>query len=139
MPDPIHVNSANVDLSGRFFRTATVGASPAAGSITTVTTLTLTADLIQALGIQLWCWVALTIGTSGVSYKLDIRQTNTTGAVVATTGALTASATNLVSNSCMGLDTAGTLPGQVYVACLTIASGAATSTVSAVNLSALVV
>lgn len=139
MPDPIVRSAAGVDLSARFFRTSTVGASPAAATITAVATLTLTADLIQNLGIMLWGQCAFTVGTNGVSVLMQIRQTNTTGTVVATTGAVTATAANLGSLSCQGIDLAGTLPGQVYVVCLTVASGSASSTVSAVNLSALVV
>lgn len=139
MPDPIVRSAAGVDLSTRFFRTSTVGGSPAAATITTVATLTLTADLIQTLGIHLWAFVAFTVGTNGVSVLMQIRQTNTTGTVIASTGAVTATAANLGSLSCQGIDTAGVLPGQVYVVCLTVATSSATSTVSAVNLSALVV
>lgn len=139
MPRPILISSTEIDLSSRFQQTQTVVASPGAGAITTIASLTISSDLVQASGIFLEAFAAYTVGTSGVSGLLQIRQTNTTGAVVASTGALTVVAGNLVAASCQGLDTAAVLPGQVYVVCLTVGSGAAASTVSAVSLFATIV
>jgi hypothetical protein len=139
IPQPISVSGAGVDLSTRFATSVTVAASPALAAITTIATITISSSIVVVTGIQLWGWCAFTVGTSGVTAKLDIRQTNTTGAVVATTGLTTVTATNLVETGTQGLDTAGVLPGQVYVLCLTIGSGAAASTVSAVQLTALVI
>ena len=78
--------------------------------------------------------------TSGVSALLRIKQTSTGGAVINVgTGLSTVVAANLVETGCQGLDAAPVLPGQVYVLCLTIGSGAAVSTVSAVQLIAIAV
>lgn len=138
-PPPIRLSADAVDLSSRFFSTVTVVASPAAATITAITTFTVAANVTIVTGIQLWGWAAFTVGTSGVSAKLDIRETGTTGTVVATTGAQTVTAGNLVETGTQGLDVNAVIPGQVYALCLTIASGAATSTVSALQLVGLII
>jgi hypothetical protein len=79
------------------------------------------------------------VGTNGVTGLFEIRKTTNTGTLVGTTGALTVVATNLRSDSCIGIDTSPTLPGQVYVLALTVGSGSAGSTVGFVRLAALVV
>lgn len=139
-PEPIRANIVNADLSQRFFQTQTISASPATNAETTVATLTVTANAAVINGIQLFGWVAFTVGTSGTAATLKIRQTSTSGSTINVgTGATTVVAANLIETGCQGLDTASTLPGQVYVLTLTITGGAATSTVSAVQLYALVV
>ena len=82
---------------------------------------------------------AFTAGTNAVSAKLDIRQTNTTGTLIATTGAQTVVATDLYASTVLGFDTGAVTPGQVYVLCLTMGSGSATSTVSAVYFEAVLI
>jgi hypothetical protein len=136
MPDPISENIGRVDLTDRFIENHTVSASPAAGSITTVATLTWNPQSNPTVvnGAILEAAIALTVGTNGVSVKLDIRRTNNTGTVIATTGAVTASAASLVSLSTQGIDQVAFSPGQAWVVCLTIASGSATSTVSSVSI-----
>jgi hypothetical protein len=136
---PIHMSAQGIDLSGRVFRSATVVASPAAGSETTIATLTIGDNLALGLGVVLAGFAAFTVGTSGVSANLKLRQTGTSGTTVKATGATTVTAANLVSQSVLGLDTAAALPGQVYVLTLTVGSGAAESTVSAVTLLAIAV
>lgn len=138
-PVPIRMDGGAVDLSPRFLQSSVVAASPALAAITTVCSLTIPSNVGVISGIQLWGWCAFTVGTSGTAVKLDIRQTSTAGAVIATTGATSATAAQLDETGCQGFDTAGVLPGQVYVLCLTVTSGAAASTVSAVQLCALVV
>jgi hypothetical protein len=138
-PEPIRLNAAGVDLSPRFVKSTTVVASPAAAAQTTIATLTIPSSLVQVAGVELVAWAALTVGTNGVSVDLKIRQTDTSGTTIADSGAVTATAANLITVSAHGFDTAGVLPGQVYVATLTVASGSAASTVSAVYLRALVV
>lgn len=138
-PEPIRMAAGAVDLSSRFFTTSTVAASPALAAITAITTFTVNANVTIVSGIQLWAWAAFTIGTSGVSAKLDIRQTGTSGAVIATTGLSTVVAGNLVETGCQGFDAAAVIPGQVYAICLTIGSGAAASTVSALQLCGLII
>jgi len=133
---PILITSQAIDLSARFRGTTTVVASPAASSETIIASVTLS-DAMQVISnVKLFGWAAFTVGTNGVSAKLNVRKTDVSGTIVGTTGALTVTAANLVAFSCPALDTGATLPGQVYVLTLTIGSGSATSTVSAVNLRA---
>lgn len=140
-PVPIREDSAGIDLSARVQVTTTVAASPSAGTETVIATLTLArfSDLAVISGIDLSGWAAFTVGTSGVSVRMRIRQTNVSGTVVADTGALTGgvAATNLLGQDVEGFDAA---PGVgVYALTLTIGSGAAASTVSALKLRAIVV
>ena len=88
---------------------------------------------------MLFAWAAFTVGTSGVSANLKIRQTDASGATIAATGATTVTATNLEQLVAMGRDTAAVIPGQIYVATLLVGSGAAISTVSGVFLGALLI
>ena len=139
MPEPIRTDSIFVDLATRFQSTQTVGASPAAGTETIIGTLTLAnfGDIQVTKGIRLHGWAAFTVGTSGVSANLQIRQTNVSGTVVVASGATTVAATNLKALDVVGLDAT---PGVgVYVLTLTIGSGAAASTVSALHLGAVII
>lgn len=138
MPDPIQQSSRALDLSSRFVVSSTIVASPSAASETTICSLAIPANLAIATGVIVKASAAFTIGTNGVSFNLKIRQTNTSGATVCATGVITAAAASLVSPFIMGLD-ASPVGAQVYVATLTIASGSATSTVSAVTLTAIIV
>lgn len=137
--EPIVRSGAGVDMSSRFVRSVTVSASPAAATETTIASITIPGNVVQALGIELIGFAAFTVGTNGVSVNLKIRQTNTSGSTIAATGAVTATAANLGSLYVAGLDTAGVIPGQVYVLTMTVASGSASSAVSAVYLRALIV
>lgn len=139
MPDRISLNGAAVDLSPRVINSSTVAGSPAAGSITTIATITITADLVVASGILLVGWAAFTVGTNGISALLGIRRTNTTGTIVGAGNAATVVAANLANLSVFGFDIGATLPGQVYVLTLTVGSGSAVSTVSAAQLTAVVI
>lgn len=141
MPDPIRIDSAGVDLSRRFKQTAAVAASPSGSAETTIATFTIADSLTIVSGIQLYGFAAFTVGTSGASATLKIRQTGTSGTTIASTGATTGgiAAAALVDMNVQGFDTAAVLPNQVYVLTLTIGSGAAASTVSAVSLSALII
>jgi len=139
MPEPIKSNVVFEDLSARFQSTQAVAASPALAAETIIGTLTLAGfgDTAVVSGIQFDGWAAFTVGTSGVSATLRIRQTNVAGAVVATTGALTVTAASLVQINVQGFDAA---PGVgVYVLTLQIGSGAAASPVSALSLQGIVV
>jgi hypothetical protein len=139
MPEPIKQSVIFTDLSGRFQSTQAVAASPALAAETIIGTLNIAGfgDTAVVSGIQFDGWAAFTVGTSGVSATLRIRQTNVSGAVVATTGALTVTAASLVQTNVQGFDAA---PGVgVYVLTLQIGSGAAASTVSALSLQGIVV
>jgi hypothetical protein len=138
--EPIVISGSNVDLGKRYFQSQAVAGSPAAASETTICTFTISSNLAVVSGIQLWGWAAFTVGTSGTACTLKIRETGTSGTTIASTGATTGgiTAANLVDMNVQGFDTAGVLPGQVYVLTLTVTNGAAVSTVSACQLSALV-
>lgn len=140
MPDPIRETSAVLDMSPRFAQSQVVAGSPAAASITSICALTVPnfGNLAVMTGVQLEGWCAFTVGTSGVTATLTIRQTGVAGAVIASTGALTVVAANLVTFAVQGLDTAPLAPG-VWVLALIIGSGAAISTVSAAQLTATVI
>lgn len=139
MPQPIRDNILFTDLSARFQSTQTVAGSPAAGTETTIATLTIAGfnDIALVSGIRLEGWAAFTVGTSGVSANLKIRQTSSSGTTVVASGATTVTATNLLEMSVKGLDA---IPGVgVYVLTLLIGSGAAASTVSACDLRAILI
>jgi hypothetical protein len=138
-PVPIRYDAAALDLGPRWFFTTTVAGSPAAAAITIVASLTITGDIASTKGVQLLGQAGWTVGTDGVSGLLQVRKTDAAGTVVGSTGAVTAVAATLRSDSVIGIDTAPTLPGQVYVLTLTVASGSAPSTVGFVRLVALVV
>lgn len=140
MPPPaIRFDGAATDLSSRYYHSVTVAASPAAASETTIATLTVSGNVAVQKAIYLAGWCAYTVGTSGTAVTLKLRQTDTSGTTLATTGALTKTAASLYADDINGLDTAGVLPGQVYVLTMTVTNGAAASTVSAVFLQAVVV
>jgi hypothetical protein len=139
MPEPIKQSVIFTDLSGRFQSTQAVAGSPALAAETIIGTLAIAGfgDTSVVSGIQFDGWAAFTVGTSGVSATMRIRQTNAAGSVVATTGALSVTAANLVQISVQGFDAA---PGvATYVLTLQIGSGAAVSTVSALSLQGVVI
>lgn len=139
--EAIRINGLAIDLSGRFVQSTTVAASPALAAETTICTITLPSNAAQASGIQLWGFAAFTVGTTGSAVNLRIRQTSTAGTLISSTGAVTAgvAAAALMAKNVQGFDTAGTLPGQVYVLTLQVTGGTAASTVSAAQLTALIV
>src|SRR5437660_3417768 len=106
MPVPIQQSLTNHDLSTRFQGTSTVGASPTAAAETIIGTLTLAnfGDIAVVGGIRLQGFAAFTVGTNGVSAVLRIRQTNVTGSVVVSSGAVTETAANLDELSVLGAD-----------------------------------
>ena len=139
MPAPIDYSSALVDLSQRFQGTSTVVASPADATETIIASLTLAdfGNLTVVSGVRLHGFAAFTVGTNGVTANLRIRQTDASGTIVKATGAVIAVATNLLAMNVLGADAA---PGiGTYVLTLTVGSGSAASTVSAVHLSATVI
>lgn len=139
MPTPINASAAGLDLSPRVFSSTTVVASPAAAAETIVCTVTCTGDIAVIAGILLVGWTAFTVGTNGVSVQTKIRRTNVSGSTRVDSGAETATAANLGTSNVVAFDTGPTMPGQVYVLTLTVASGSAASTVSAVGLVAIVI
>lgn len=127
-----------LDMSPRFAFDTTVDASPAAAAETVIATLNLPQAALIATGIRLNGWAAFTVGTSGTASTLRIRQTGLAGTVIATTGACTRTAAQLVEQGVQGIDTAP-LAARVYVLTLEVTAGSAVSTVSAVELDGLIV
>lgn len=135
---PLHLSAAGVDLSPRVQRTTSVVASPSAATETIVASLTISGNIAVNTGILLLGFGAFTVGTAGVSVNLKLRQTDASGTTIAATGAVTYTAADLGALTVHGFDTAGVLPGQVYVLTATVASANAASTFSAVQLTAIV-
>ncbi len=136
--DPIHLSALALDLSPRLQRSGTVAGSPAAAAETIIASLTIAGDLAVSRGIFLFGYAAYTVGTSGTAVQFRLRQTDLAGTVVKASGALTRTAANLYADTILGLDTAPVMPGQVYVLTMIVTAGAAASTVSAVELIAIV-
>ena len=127
-----------IDLSARFVSSTTVVASPSAGTETVIGSVTLPSGLSVNSGVLLFGWAAFTVGTSGVSSNLKIRQTSVSGTTIAASGAATETAGNLDERNVQGFD-ASPADAQIYKLTLLIGSGAAASTVSALSLVASVV
>lgn len=127
-----------IDLSARFISSTTVVASPSAGTETVIGSVTLPSGLSVNSGVLLFGWAAFTVGTSGVSSNLKIRQTSVSGTTIAASGAATETAANLDERNVQGFD-ASPADAQIYKLTLLIGSGAAASTVSALSLVAIVV
>ena len=141
MPDTIQLSGNRVDLSGRVADSTTVVASPAAAAETIICSLALPAFNQAAVisRVFLQGWAAFTVGTNGTAVTLRIRQTNVSGTVIVTTGALTGgiAAAALVAQDVSGSDAT---PGVgTYVLTLQVTGGSAASTVSATQLLAFVV
>jgi hypothetical protein len=141
MPEPIRQSATGLDLSPRIVDTVAITGSPAAAAETIVATLNLPSfggpTVVQK--VYLDGWVSFTVGTSGTAVTLRLRQTNVSGTVIATSGALTGgiAAAGLVAQDIAGSDAT---PGVgTYVLTLQVTGGAAASTVSAVSLRAIIV
>ncbi len=138
MPAPFVYSALELDLSPRVQASTVVVASPSANAETIVASVSLPADLQFASGVFLIGWAAFTVGTNGVSSNLRIRQTSVSGSIIAASGAATEVAANLDERNVHGFDTAPAA-GQIYKLTLTVGSGSAASTVSAVSLAAIAV
>lgn len=136
MPEPIRQSIIDHDLTTRFPATTTVAASPALAAETIIATLAIPSfgDIAVQTRIRLRGWCAFTVGASGTAATLQIKQTSAAGTAVVSSGATNKTAAQLVEMEVNGNDAA---PGVgVYVLTLTVANGAAVSTVSAVSLAA---
>jgi len=138
---PIQETAAGIDLSNRVPVSTTVAASPSAATETIIGSITLTGDVAVQRSVIVRGWAAFTVGASGTAVRLRIRKDNVSGTVIGDTGALTGgvSAGNLVQENVAGTDASPSNTGQVYCLTLTVTSGAAASTVSALELDAIVV
>lgn len=138
---PIDSSAEGLDLSTRIVDTHTITGSPQTNEEAIVATLAIPdwSSLVVTQRIYLDGWVAFTVGTSGTAVTLRIRQTNASGTVIVTSGALTGgvAAANLMALGIRGSDAT---PGVgTYVLTAQVTGGAAASTVSAVQLLAIVV
>lgn len=143
MPYPFTRDVTGTDFGSRFYTSSTVVGSPAAASETVVAQITgIDGQLPVSKGVFLFGMAAFTVGTSGASAQLRLRTGTSAGAgtVIFNSGALTGgiAAGNLLCLDVQGVDTAATggaaIGSTSYCLTLTIGSGAATSTVSAVSL-----
>ncbi len=140
MPEgPTRLSAIGIDLSPRVAETATVVASPAAAAETIIASLTLNQDPVFGLGVVLLGYAAYTVGTTGTAATVRIRRTNVAGTIVKASGAMTRTAAQLWADSIIAVDTGPTFPGQIYVVTLQVTAATAASTVSAVELVAIVV
>lgn len=136
----INRSGAGLDLSPRVTTSTAVVASPALAAETIIARVTIPADVPVAVGVLVLATAAFTVGTSGVSVQVKVRRTNVSGTTVYDSGVMTAgvAAAALDQQSVVAFDT-GATPGTVYVLTLTVGSGSAPSTVSAVELVAVAV
>jgi hypothetical protein len=135
----IQQSGGHVDLSSRIEINTTVVASPTGATETAICALTIPHALVTTTGVILLASAAVTVGTSGVSGQLRLYHGTIAGTKVGDSGALTMVAGNLYCPLVFGLDASPVLPNQTYTLSLTVASGAATSTVSQVRLVALII
>lgn len=147
MPYPYVRDVTGTDFGSRVYSSTTVAASPSAAAETVICSVTgIDNQLGVSKGVLLFGSAAFTVGTSGASVRLRIRTGTTAGAgtVIFDTGATTAgvAAAALMALDAQGIDASVTGGGAVgstsYCLTLTVGSAAAASTVSAVNLFALV-
>ena len=142
MPPPsIQYAGPLIDLSARIVDTTTVVASPAAAAETVIASLTIPnfGGVAVVQKIYLAGWAAFVVGTSGTAVRFRIRQTDINGTVKADTDALTG---GITAGNKLAQDVAGSdaTPGvSAYALTMQVTAGAAASTVSAVQLLALVV
>ncbi len=130
MPSPLNQPAPSFAITG----------SPAAAAETVVcTSAKLLVDVPQYV-VLLTGLIDLTIGTSGVSVTLKLKRGTTTSGTAVTSGATwgpyAVTATDEYQFTVMGYDIPGASANLQYVLTATIGSGAATSTVNVVCLSA---
>lgn len=118
----------------------TVVGSPAAAAETTVCSTTVGGVAGPTSRVLLIGFVAFTVGTNGTAVRLRLRNGSLTGTVVADTGALTGgvAAAGLLALPILGVDSPGDVSSLAYVMTLQVTAGSAPSTVSAVQLVAIV-
>lgn len=138
MTQPLRMDGQQVDLTSRIVISTTVVASPALAAETIIAQVTLPSSFRSAESVDLSGWAAFTVGTSGTAITMRLRETNVSGTVVATTGALTGgvAAGNLVAQDVEGVDATSV---SIYVLTLQVTAGAGASTVSAVKLRAITI
>jgi hypothetical protein len=120
------------------FFSNTILASPALAAETAICTIPGFEPPSDTDTVLLLGWLAATVGTSGVTTRVRVRQgSGTGGTTVADTGLVTAVAATLITISIQGIDTPGIVNLFQYTMTLIVGSGAAVSTVSQACLFAL--
>lgn len=135
---PERLDARGINLASRIAVSNTVAASPSAATETTICSVTIPSNLQVFQSVILEGQAAWTQGTSATGYTLKLRQTDTSGTTIYSSGVITLAAAGLANAGAMGID-ASPAAGQTYVLTLTVAAGAATSTVSAAVLTATIV
>lgn len=133
---PISYSGAAVDFSTRYAETTAVVASPALAAETIIAQVAIPNNVQVMLGVRLTGWASFTAGTSGTTAQLRIRRASVSGTVVVAGPAEAVTAAGVYSKTLPAFD-ATVLTGTLYVLTLTVANGAAPSTVAAVLLDAL--
>src|SRR5882762_7824795 len=134
---PVQEGADSLDLGNALVSSQTVVGSPAAATETIIAQVTIPVvrddQEVHLIGV-----CGYTAGTSGVTGQLKIRRTDASGSTKATGPAKTIVATQVYDAVIAAKDAPGAVVNQVYVMTLTVGSGAATSTVSMVDLKAFV-
>lgn len=138
MPSHIGQNARFLDLSQRIVGSTSVVASPTGAAEAVIASIALPAGLSYAAGVALVGQVGYTVGATGASGRVRIRQNSVTGPVVADTGAVTETPANVDNHVAVGFDTAPVDAG-VYKLTLTVASAVTASPVGACGLLAVAV
>ena len=130
MPSPLNLPAVSFAVTG----------SPATSAETVIaTSAQLIVDTPQ-YAVLLTALVDITIGTSGTAVTFKLKRGTTTGGTAVTNGAVwgpyAVTATDEYQFTVMGYDIPGASANLQYVLTATIGSGAATSTVNVVCLSA---
>lgn len=140
MPFGISFGGQVIDFSQRIVQSTAIVGSPALAAETIVASVTIPTNVPIVSGCIVFGWVAYTVGTSGTAVQLQIRQTSVGGASVCASGALTGSqhGAGVLSADDVGGFDASPAAVQTYKLTMQVTNGAATSTVSAVQLVAIV-
>src|SRR5262245_11882625 len=111
---PERLDARGISLASRIVVSNTVAASPSAATETTICTLTLPSNLQVFQSVIIEGQAAWTQGTSATGYTLKIRQTDTSGTTLYSSGVITLAAAGLANSGVMGID-ASPAANQVYV------------------------
>src|SRR5215471_4766260 len=117
---PERLDARGISLATRMPVSNTVAASPALAAETTICTITVPSNLQVFQSVIIEGQAAWTQGTSATAYTLKIRQTDTSGTTIYSSGLIAAAAGVLVNAGVMGID-ASPAAGQVYVLTVTVA------------------
>lgn len=110
----------------------TIVASPALAAETIVGQVAVTTDAASLVAMM--GFITYTVGTTGTAGRLRIRADSLTGTVVADSGALTATAANVVSALAVGSPAAAEIASRLFVMTLQVTAATAASTLTSLLL-----